>query len=88
MAFEIGNLGFVQRESAWRQMIGTESECETAARALIAAGQAQESDAFIFRICLASPNNFWRKIAIVGARYPMASVRHWAAVARPSLMIL
>jgi hypothetical protein len=37
----------------WRRMIGTEAECETAARALIDAGQAQESDTFIFRIIVA-----------------------------------
>jgi hypothetical protein len=37
----------------WRRMIDTEAECETAARALIAAGPAQESDAFIFRIIVA-----------------------------------
>ena len=37
----------------WRRMSGTEAECETAVRALIEAGQAQESDGFIFRIIVA-----------------------------------
>jgi hypothetical protein len=37
----------------WRRMIGTAAECEMATRALIDAGQAQESDGFIFRIVVA-----------------------------------
>ena len=46
---------FLQKDSrVWRRMIGTEAECETAARALIEAGQAQESDGFIFRIIVAT----------------------------------
>jgi hypothetical protein len=42
------------QDRRWHQAIGTEAECQTAVRALIDAGQAQESDRIIFRIIVAT----------------------------------
>ena len=42
-ALETGSLGFAEIQRPWRRMIGTEAECEVAARALIDVGQTHKS---------------------------------------------